>query len=100
MTFATIPYAPYDPKRPPEEAVASFREILSRRRSVRDFSDKPVSRKTIEELVLCATSAPSGANKQPWRFVAVADQKLKAEIRRGAEAEEREFYERRGGFPP
>jgi nitroreductase len=67
------------------------------RRSVRMFSDRPVSRQTIESLVRVAGSAPSGANKQPWRFVCVQDAQLKHEIRMGAEAEEREFYARRGG---
>lgn len=61
------------------------------------FSDRAVSRETIEWLVRIACTAPSGANKQPWRFVCVQDPKLKREIRLGAEAEEREFYSRRAG---
>ncbi|MCA8969952.1 MAG: nitroreductase family protein [Planctomycetes bacterium] len=65
------------------------------RRSVREFSDRPVDRATIEWIVRAATTAPSGANKQPWRFVAVSDAELKREIRVAAEAEEREFYARR-----
>lgn len=59
------------------------------------FSDRPVSRETIENIVRCASTAPSGANKQPWRFVAVSDPALKREIRFGAEAEERELYAHR-----
>ena len=59
------------------------------------FSDRPVSRETIENLIRAAGTAPSGANKQPWRFVAVQDPAIKKEIREGAEAEEREFYYRR-----
>lgn len=59
------------------------------------FSDRPVSRETIERCVLAAGTAPSGANKQPWRFVAVDDPAIKREIRIAAEAEEREFYSRR-----
>ena len=59
------------------------------------FSDRPVSRETIEQCVLAAGTAPSGANKQPWRFVAIDDPAIKREIRAGAEAEEREFYGRR-----
>jgi nitroreductase len=68
---------------------------LARRRSVREFSDRPVARETIEGLVRCAHTAPSGANKQPWRFVAVGDPALKREIRLAAEREEQEFYARR-----
>ena len=68
---------------------------MRRRRSVRHFSDRPVSRETIEWICRAAGTAPSGANKQPWRFVAVNDPALKREIRLGAEAEEREFYERK-----
>ncbi|MCR9245909.1 MAG: nitroreductase family protein [bacterium] len=96
MTEPFVPYPDrYIPKVPPEQAAAEFYEVLRRRRSVRMFSDRPVSQETIEWLVRCAHTAPSGANKQPWRFVCVQDPAKKAEIRRGAEAEEREFYERR-----
>lgn len=59
------------------------------------FSDRPVSQEAIEEIVRCACTAPSGANKQPWRFVAVSDPALKHKIRLGAEIEERELYSRR-----
>lgn len=78
-----------------EAAAIAFRERMRTRRSVRDFSDRPVSRETIEALVAAAASAPSGANKQPWRFVAVSDPALKREIRLAAEEEERLFYEKR-----
>ncbi len=78
-----------------EQAAAGFHDVLRRRRSVRMFSDRDVSRTTIEWLVRCAHSAPSGANKQPWRFVCVRDPAVKARIREGAEGEEREFYGRR-----
>jgi len=71
---------------------------MARRRSVRAFSDRVVPRELIENLIATAGTAPSGANKQPWRFVAVRDPKLKSEIRVAAEAEEREFYTRRA--PP
>ena len=79
----------------PEAASRRFYEILDRRRTVRTFSDRPVSRETIENLIMAAGTAPSGANKQPWRFVAVHDPALKKEIRVAAEQEEREFYFRR-----
>lgn len=96
MTAPFVPYPDrYFPKVSPEQAAAEFHDVLRRRRSVRMFSDRPVSQETIEWLVQCAHTAPSGANKQPWRFVCVKDPAKKAEIRRGAEAEEREFYERR-----
>lgn len=78
-----------------EAAAIAFRERLRTRRSVRDFSDRPVSRETLQALVAAAASAPSGANKQPWRFVAVSDPALKREIRLAAEKEERLFYEKR-----
>jgi nitroreductase len=65
------------------------------RRSCRDFSDRPVPRALIERLVAIAGTAPSGANRQPWRFVAVDDPAIKAEIRQAAEAEERRNYDRR-----
>ena len=68
---------------------------MARRRTVRDFSDRPVAREVIEQCLRTAGSAPNGANLQPWHFVAVSDPALKHEIRVAAEAEEREFYEHR-----
>ncbi len=62
---------------------------------MRDFSVRPVSREVIEECLRAAGSAPSGANLQPWHFVAVSDPALKREIRLAAETEEEEFYEHR-----
>jgi len=90
-----IPYRAFDPEVPPEESARRFFEIMRFRRSVREFSDRPVSRETIEWVCRAAGTAPSGANKQPWRFVAVDDPAIKREIRLGAEAEEREFYARK-----
>lgn len=72
-----------------------FSAEMSRRRSVREFADRPVARGLIEDCLRAAGSAPSGANLQPWHFVAVANPGLKREIRRAAEAEEHEFYTRR-----
>lgn len=89
------PLRPYVPERPCAEAARGFYEIMRQRRSVRMFSDRPVDRAVIEDLIRAAGTAPSGANKQPWRFVAVRDAALKREIRAGAEAEEREFYFKR-----
>ncbi len=85
----------YVPKLPPELAAKEFCDVMRRRRSVRMFSDEPVSRETIEWIVRTAASAPSGANKQPWRFVCVHDRELKRAIRLAAEKEEREFYAER-----
>jgi iodotyrosine deiodinase len=73
----------------------AFREAMSRRRTVRDFADRPVPRAVIESFLQTAGSAPNGANLQPWHFVAVSDPALKHEIRLAAEAEEREFYQHR-----
>lgn len=91
-----VPYDDrHDPGVPPLEAARRFREVMRKRRSVRAFSDRPVPREVVEELVRCAATAPSGANLQPWRFVAVGDPALKRRIREAAEREEREFYARR-----
>ena len=72
-----------------------FYQFLNRRRTVRHFSDRPVSREIIEDCIRCAGTAPSGAHQQPWHFVAVSDVTIKRKIREGAEAEEREFYAHR-----
>ncbi|MCA9245125.1 MAG: nitroreductase family protein [Phycisphaerales bacterium] len=90
-----IPLERYDPGVPPEEAARRFHEIIRRRRTVRMFSDRPVPREAIEQIIAAAGTAPSGANKQPWRFVAVSNAALKHRIRLAAEEEEREFYGRR-----
>jgi nitroreductase len=86
---------------PPEEMAArakAFADGMARRRTVRDFSDRPVPRAIIEDCLRAAGSAPSGANQQPWHFVAVSDPAVKRRIREAAEAEEREFYAHRA--PP
>lgn len=72
-----------------------FFELCKRRRTVREFSDKLVPRELIETIIATAGTAPSGANKQPWKFVLVDDPELKKKIRIAAEAEEKESYERR-----
>lgn len=69
-----------------------FLEALLTRRTVRDFSDRPVPIEVIENCIKTAASAPSGANKQPWHFVIVKEPSIKKEIRIAAEAEEKEFY--------
>lgn len=77
--------------------VEAFRADLARRRSVRAFADTPVPREVIEQCVLTAGGAPSGANHQPWFFACVGSAQKKKRIREAAEAEERAFYEGRAG---
>ena len=83
------------PEKEMRERARSFAGDLSRRRTVRDFSDRPVPREIVEDCLRAAGTAPSGANLQPWHFVVVGDAAVKREIRVAAEAEEREFYENR-----
>ncbi len=71
---------------------ANFYANMRRRRTVRDFSDRPVPREIIENCLLAAATAPSGANMQPWHFVVISNSQIKSQIREAAEAEEREFY--------
>lgn len=95
-------FVEYDFRRlEPEEMERRAREFhaeMERRRSIRDFSPEPVPRRLIELAIRTASSAPSGAHRQPWRFVAVDDPALKRRIREAAEEEERENYEG-GRFP-
>ncbi|QGN49088.1 nitroreductase family protein [Micromonospora sp. WMMD558] len=83
---------------PPTDALArvrAFADAMTRRRTVRDFSDRPIPAGVLDQALRAAASAPSGANRQPWRFVVVTDPELKRRLRVAAEAEERVFYERR-----
>jgi nitroreductase len=73
----------------------AFLELMRARRSVRFFSDEPVPYELVRNAIEVAGTAPSGAHQQPWTFVVISDPALKHEIRAGAEAEEREFYDRR-----
>lgn len=73
----------------------AFYEKIRRRRTVREFSDRAVPRDIIENAIRAAGSAPSGANMQPWHFVAVSDPELKSRMRVAAEKEEKELYEHR-----
>lgn len=72
-----------------------YYQLMSRRRTVRDFSDQPVPQEVLENVILAAGTAPSGANMQPWHFVVVQDSAVKKRIREAAEIEERELYEHR-----
>ncbi len=83
---------------PPDEMrrrAAEFFEEANRRRTVREYADRPVDRGVIDDCLRAAGTAPSGANVQPWHFVVVTDADMKRRIREGAEQEEREFYEHR-----
>ncbi|GIJ22921.1 oxidoreductase [Micromonospora lutea] len=73
----------------------AFADQMATRRSLRHFSSRPVPVAVVEQAVRAAATAPSGANVQPWRFVVVTDPERKRRLRAAAEAEEREFYERR-----
>lgn len=80
---------------PPEEMLQrgrQFYEVINRRRTVRDFSDKPVPRELIDLAIRAASTAPSGAHKQPWTFCVVSNPAIKKEIRIEAEKEEYESY--------
>jgi iodotyrosine deiodinase len=92
---AFVPLPEYR-KYPPEEMLqraVEFRAEMARRRTVRDYSSREIPRAVLEECLRAAATAPSGANMQPWQFVIVSDREMKRQIRKGAEREEREFYE-------
>lgn len=93
------PYISYQPEILDSEMVLlnakTFYEEMDERRSVREFSDMAVSQEVIEQIILTASSAPSGAHKQPWTFVAVRNPLIKTEIRKAAEKEEFESYQNR-----
>ncbi len=72
-----------------------FYQLLSNRRTVREFSQRPIPEEVLEDCLRSAGTAPSGANRQPWHFAVVQNAQLKQEIRRGAEEEEQEFYDSR-----
>ena len=97
------PFIPYRPPRLPLDEMlrraADFYAEMDRRRSVRHFAPDPVPRQLIELAIRTASTAPSGAHRQPWRFVAVDDPATKRRIRAAAETEERRAYEG-GRMPP
>ncbi len=94
--FPTPKYIPLDFKKLPLEEQFdrgdAFLEMLTRRRTVRDYSDREVPIELIEKAIATAGTAPSGANLQPWRFVVVKDAEIKRQIREAAEKEEHESY--------
>ena len=95
-TFIPLSYARPSPADVARRA-RRFHEVMHRRRTVRHFSPDPVPAAVIEDLVRAASTAPSGAHRQPWTFVAVSDPDVKRRIRRAAEREERRNY---GGRMP
>ncbi len=102
--MATTAYKPIPYEFEPLNAKTSvlrgreFFDLMNRRRSVRDYSTEAPPRECVELAIKTAASAPSGAHRQPWRFVLIDDPDLKKAIREGAEEEERENYDNR--FPP
>ncbi len=97
--MTTPRFTPYRPPRLPARDMLAraraFHDEMNARRSVRHFSSDPVPRELVELAIATASTAPSGANRQPWRFVAVSDAAVKREIRVAAEKEERESYDHR-----
>ena len=77
------------------ENASNFYDKMETRRSIREFSSKSVSQEVIEKIIQTASTAPSGAHKQPWTFVAIQNPKIKSEIRNAAEKEEFESYHNR-----
>lgn len=90
------PFIPYEPLKYDEQEMidrsAAYYQFMDKRRSVRDFSDKPVPKEVIENIIKTASSAPSGAHKQPWTFCVISNKELKHKIRELAEEEEKISY--------
>lgn len=97
MDATFVPYVAARVCNPEEmkQRAAEFYADVRRRRTVREFSDRPVPREVIEDCLRAAGTAPNGANMQPWHFVVVGNPELKAQIRIEAEKEERDFYHHR-----
>ena len=95
--YPTVPLESYReyPVEEMRQRVSDFFDDMNRRRTIREFSDRPVPRDIIETALKAANTAPSGANLQPWHFVVVSGAETKKKIREAAEVEEREFYEHR-----
>jgi len=90
--FIPLPnYIEYPPEQMQKRAEGFYKEIKERR-TVRDFSDRPVPKEIVKNCLLAAGTAPNGANKQPWHFAVVTDPEIKKKIREAAEKEEEAFY--------
>ena len=94
ITYRALPLPDHVRKEPEAtlEAAEAFLAMMRKRHSIRDFSDDPVDEAVIHAAIATAGTAPSGANHQPWHFVAIRDAAIKAKIREAAEEEERAFY--------
>ena len=92
-------FIPYEQEDRNEEEVllrsAEFYEFMNARRSIRHFSEKAIPKKVIDNIIMAASTAPSGANKQPWTFCVVSSKQIKKEVRMLAEVEEKESYSNR-----
>ncbi|MCP4442526.1 MAG: nitroreductase family protein [Aureispira sp.] len=90
------PFIPYEGQQysteEMQERMNAFYEYMDQRRSVRDYTDKPIPKEVIEKIIMTASSAPSGAHKQPWTFCVVSDPEMKSAIRKAAEEEEYTNY--------
>ncbi len=99
MSTPTAGFVPLDFAELPADEMSrratAFHQLMRRRRTVRHFDSRPLPPDVVEQALLTAGSAPSGANRQPWHFVVVTDADKKAAIREAAEKEEQEFYRRR-----
>lgn len=98
-TIGGFPFISYEKETYEENEVIDrskqFYQWLDKRRTVRDFSDKPIPKSVIENIIMSASTAPSGAHKQPWTFCVVSNPDLKKQIRIAAEKEEKESYDNR-----
>ena len=94
LKYEAVPLLGRDPLSNADSLAAAcdFLETMKTRHTIRDFADTPVARDVIETCIATAGRAPSGANHQPWHFVAVANPDMKQQIRQAAEEEERNFY--------
>ena len=96
MRDAKDGFIPYEPLNFSEaethQRAEEFHQLMDKRRSLRMFSDKPVPKEVIENLIRTASTAPSGAHMQPWTFCAVSSAEIKSQIREAAEKEEYENY--------
>lgn len=94
--FSGFPFVSYSKESFEDKKIVdrskTFYHWMDNRRTIRDFSDKPISKKVIENIILTASTAPSGAHKQPWTFCVVSDREIKKQIRIEAEKEEFESY--------
>ena len=97
VSYQAVPLPDRVARADAEAAAADFLAYMRKRHSVRQYSDRPVPEAVIAACIAAAGTAPSGANHQPWHFVAISDPAMKARIREGAEEEERAFYSGGGG---